>query len=546
MKPNFASQTESATPKAKKRLFHRQDQWLNRMGLRGRIFVFLLLFVVILLIVLWLMQIVYLNDFYERIKTEQINSAGDSIATALQNGLSEAEDGQQDLHELEDLVYDLAQRRQICASVYLVRSPAFFMATTEQLLHADVLADCVIHHISSTNLALFYTYAQGQGGIYTERFTRTIFLPGRDENEVPVVAERASLWDRFANPQEGGLPDSLVYARTVVSESGKTYFVLLNSSITPVTATVATLRQQLLLVSIFLILLALVLSTIIARHLSLPIYQINRQAKLLAKGDFNQSFDVEGYREIGELANTLHYASVELAKSGKLQQEIVANISHDLRTPLTMIGGYAEFMRDFPEEDHSESIGVIIEETERLSALVKDVLDESRLNAGVETMQPEEFDLTQALAELVTHYGTLTEKDGYQLQFEATAQVFVEADRPKLMQAVGNMLSNAIAHAGADKLVLVRQLIVGETVRVEVEDHGPGIDKNDQPHIWRRYYRADAPHRSSRGSGLGLSIVKGVLELHQADYGVESELGQGSIFWFALPYRTVQPWQQTE
>ena len=363
---------------------------------------------------------------------------------------------------------------------------------------------------------------------------RTLFLQ-ENKDEQGKSNSQGGFWNRLTEGREGGLPDSLVYARVEVTENGNTYFILLNSSITPVTATVTTLRMQLIVISIVLFLLALILSSVIARRLSLPIYEINRSARQLAEGNLSQTFSGHGYKEIGELAETLNFTAAELAKSGQLQQEIIANISHDLRTPLTMIGGYAEFMRDFPEENHSESINVIIQETDRLSKLIQEVLDDSRLAAGVEDLHPNYFDFTESLSDLVNHYNVLSDKDGFHIELEAPQQALLFADRQKLMQAVGNLLSNAMAHAGADKRVCVRQLLESGVMRLEVVDHGPGIAPADLPHIWQRYYRADAPQRSNRGSGLGLSIVKGVLDSHQARYGVESELGEGSVFWFELP-----------
>src|SRR5699024_1235042 len=119
---------------------------------------------------------------------------------------------------------------------------------------------------------------------------------------------------------------------------------------------------------------------------------------------FTGGFEGKGYREIGELAQTLNFAAAELARTDRLQQDIIANVSHDLRTPLTMIGGYAEFMRDFPQEDHSESIQVIIEETARLTALVQDVLDSSRLSSGVEELHCSLFPFSEVLAEFISRY----------------------------------------------------------------------------------------------------------------------------------------------
>lgn len=237
------------------------------------------------------------------------------------------------------------------------------------------------------------------------------------------------------------------------------------------------LRYELIIVSLLMLVLSLLLSTLIASSLSRPIYRLNRSARRLAAGDFSVKFDTRGYREIGELADTLNYASEELARTGKLQQEIVANISHDLRTPLTMIGGYAEFMRDFPDEDHTESINVIIEETERLTRLIRDVLDSSRLESGLETLKRSPFNLTISLRDFVSRYNALMEKDGYHIIFDADVDVMVNADEQRLEQVVGNLLNNALTHCGEDKQIIVRQILRGDVVRVEIADNGPALPK---------------------------------------------------------------------
>lgn len=496
-----------------------------RRSLQGQIFTCLLIFSGLMLLLLWLLQVVYLDEFYERIKNDQIETAASGVTLAL------------DTDHIEQAAADAAQSKDICISVYKVTSISGLAVQLDEVCRADILANCVIHHITSVTLNRYYdaaAAAQKAGEpCYTQRISLDAFGHAQTAEE-PEQSGDTALWDRFAASRDG-LPDSLVYAKLVTSSEGNQYLLLLNSTITPVTSTVATLRVQLVIISAVLILMALLLSTLLAHWLGSPLAGLTKSARRLAQGDFSGDFEGGGCREIDELASTLNYASAELARSGQLQQDITANISHDLRTPLTMIGGYAEFMRDFPEEDHSESIDVIISETERLSALVRDVLDTSRLESGVETLNPTSFCLSDLLTDIAARYRALLEKDGFTLQLTAAEDIWVRGDEVRLDQAISNLLNNAVAHCGEDKLILLTLKVQDGIARVEIEDHGPGIPKDDLPLIWQRYYRTDAPARSVKGSGLGLSIVRGIFDLHGLRYGVRSRLGHGSAFWFEIP-----------
>lgn len=520
-------ESPAATAAAANRHSSKHISGKRRVGLQGQIFAVLLVFSGVMLLLLWLLQVVYLDEFYERIKNQQVETAANNIVLAL------------DTEELAQATADAAQSRDICVSVYRVTSISGLAVQTEEVCRADILANCVIHHMTDTDLERYYdeaAAAQAAGETcYTQRISMDAFGHYQDEDQSSAKSsDSTDLWGRFASGREG-LPDSLVYARLANGGQGGQYLLLLNSTIAPVTSTVATLRVQLVIISAVLILLALVVSTVLAHRLARPLSGLNRSARRLAQGDFSGQFGGGGCREIDELASTLNYASGELARSGQLQQDITANISHDLRTPLTMIGGYAEFMRDFPQEDHSESIDVIISETQRLSALVRDVLDSSRLSSGVETLKPADFCLSDLLSDIAARYQALLEKDGYELRFSGPEEVWVRGDESRLDQAVSNLLNNAVAHCGEDRVILLELKAHDGLARVEIVDHGPGIPKDDLPLIWQRYYRTDAPARSVKGSGLGLSIVKGIFELHGLRYGVRSRLGHGSAFWFEIP-----------
>lgn len=328
--------------------------------------------------------------------------------------------------------------------------------------------------------------------------------------------------------------ESVIYVQ-IAENHGKEQIILLNTLLTPVEATVQTLQIQLIWITGILVALALLLAVLMSRRVSKSIIRVNDSAKKLAKGDYTVTFDGKDYREIAELSDTLNYAAKELEKTEGFRRELLANVSHDLRTPLTMVIAYAEIMRDLPGENSPENIQVIIDEAKRLTNLVNDMLDLSKLQAGVMEKQAVTFNLTKSIESVLERYHKLKEQDGYKITFDYEEEAKVEADEFKIGQVIYNLVNNALNYTGEDKCVMVRQKVQGDTVRIEVEDTGEGIRKEDIPYVWDRYYKVDKTHkRAVSGTGLGLSIVKNILELHEAEFGVESEPKKGSVFWFTL------------
>lgn len=309
---------------------------------------------------------------------------------------------------------------------------------------------------------------------------------------------------------------------------------MLNTVVTPLDATVSTLRFQLITITLVILAVAALLGWIVARQFSRPIIETSQAAAGLAKASYTRPPHAGAYREIDELNNTLEAAARELGQVEHLKNELIANVSHDLRTPLTMISGYAEVMRDIPDEFTPENLQAIIDESARLSSLVNELLDFSRLQAGA-PMDPALFCLTDAIRSIAERCGTMVAPKGYHILFEPDCDVAVVADERRIGQVLYNLINNAMTYTGDDHAVTIRQLICGEVVRVEIIDTGAGIPADELPLIWNRYYRARENHRRAiQGSGLGLSIVQTILEAHKARYGVESEEGKGTTFWFEL------------
>lgn len=173
--------------------------------------------------------------------------------------------------------------------------------------------------------------------------------------------------------------------------------------------------------------------------------------------------------------------------------------------------------------------------SKRNSLCYKESVVVSKLETGTMELYSQNYNLTKSIKETVIRLSELLKNDGYSIEFEHSEDVYVSADEAKITQAFYNLLTNAVNYSANDKHIIVRQIRMQKNVRIEVIDHGDGIAREDIPYIWDRYYKVDKKHkRAITGTGLGLSIVKKIFELHGADYGVDSEMGKGSVFWFQL------------
>lgn len=292
-----------------------------------------------------------------------------------------------------------------------------------------------------------------------------------------------------------------------------------------------------MLITAILILFAFVISLFMARRIARPIDKITKSAEKLAKGDFNTHFDGRGYLEVRKLADTLTYAEKELMRVDTMQRDLIANVSHDLRTPLTMLKAYAEMIRDLSGDNptkRNEHLGIIINETDRLSAMVNDILDLSKLESGRQKLSLSEFEIKDKLTAIIGRFKGISDQMGYHIHFTPDEERVVYCDIVKIEQVIYNLINNAINYTGDDKQVYIRQINEPDGVLIEVEDTGDGIEEDKIKLIFDKYYRSENHKREVVGTGLGLSIVKAVLKLHGYDYGVRSVIGKGSTFWFKI------------
>ncbi len=316
-------------------------------------------------------------------------------------------------------------------------------------------------------------------------------------------------------------------------------YAFIMASLEPLGATTSILASQLVYVTIGVLLLSFVIAYFISKNISKPIVQMSRSAKRMGNGILNVHFDTNSsIEEINELAVTLNKMNAELVKTDELRRDLMANVSHDLKTPLTMIKAYAEMIRDLDQqkEKRDTHLNVIIEEADRLNVLVNDILNLSKLQSNIEELNMEEFDLTECINTILKRYDILREKEGYQFIFKQTKPLMIQADRAKMEQVIYNLINNAINYTGKDNKVTIKVKESKDSIRVQIIDTGKGIKEEDLDVIWDRYYKSSKKHkRNAFGTGLGLSIVKNVLEHHHFNYGVTSKINKGTTFFFDVP-----------
>ena len=325
-------------------------------------------------------------------------------------------------------------------------------------------------------------------------------------------------------------------------------YIFLNTSLEPLNSTISIINRQIIIVSAMLLILGLGISYFLARLIETPIVRIIKSAKKFGEGDYSAKFDGHGYTETEILADTLNYAAEEISKVDSLRRDLIANISHDLRTPLTMVKAYAEMIRDLSgdnPEKRREHIGIIIEESDRLAALVNDILDLSKLESGTTELNYSSFSITKKIHEIMGRYTLLSEQNGYKFFVTTKSDFVIEADIIKIEQVLYNLINNAINYTGENKTVYITQLIKDDdTARIEITDTGKGIEPELLPLIFDRYYRAEKSRREVIGTGLGLSIVKQILKQHNFKFGVRSELEIGSTFWFEVKGKVVGEYKE--
>ena len=442
-----------------------------------------MIFAVLILIFLWIFQIVFLNTYYKLEKTQSLIASMSVLVKSYDTNYKETFDS-----------YSI--NNDICIEVVKEGEDSYSSFYYNK--------KCL-----SMNSTAFKNF-------------KSDFISGKTTSKSAEII----------NPNFNN--NTLVLAENL----GNNTYIFISTSLVPLDSSVTILKSQFIVVAIIVLLIAIIISYFISRKLSNPIIKLNQAAKKIGKKEYDINLPLDDTpREIVELSETLNDAVRELESNDKLRTELMANVGHDLKTPLTMIKAYAYAIKDLNsdnKEKREADLNIIIEEVDRLSLLVKDILELSKIEAGAYPMQMERFNISKMIKNILRRYDIL-EKEGYQFIFDCKKEAFVTGDVKRLEQVVYNLINNAVNYTGDDKKITIRQTNKKETVLIEVIDTGKGIDKKEIDLIWDKYYQINKNHKRNKfGTGLGLSIVKQILENHHCKYGVLSEKKKGTTFYFEI------------
>ncbi len=330
-----------------------------------------------------------------------------------------------------------------------------------------------------------------------------------------------------------------VHAVVTANIEGNRQILFMGKSLIRVDEMLLILRKRAVYAFLGALGISLLLSLLLTRVFAEPIERLTKRAQRLAERDYSVNFPQEGYYEVRELSETMNLAAQEFQATEKMRREFIANISHDMRTPLTVIKMYTEMIQtvsgDNPEKRavHLERIQA---ETDKLSVMINATMELSKLQSGTFPVEMKVFNLTHLIRSAAASCSAQNEEN-VEIVLKVEENLSVFADRKLIGRVLQNFISNALKFSIHEKRIIVRAFQKRSVIRTEVQDFGPGIKKEDIPLIWDRYYTVNPYGNNRMGTGLGLNIAATVLTIHEADYGVESEEGKGSMFWFELPIR---------
>lgn len=448
-------------------------------SLNSKIWLYLIFFSCSILVFIWIFQIVFLNLYYEQAKLNEI----EKITTSLKNTYNQSTF----IKTLDTLTYN----NEMCAEI-VINGETFYSSGSNNRNCASL--------------------------VIMEKYKTKFLKSGKQEENYKII-----------NPM---YKDKILIKAIKISNNSYMY---INTALEPLDGTVSILKDQFIVVTTLVLVVSFLIAIIISKRLASPIEKITKKSKLLANGNNEVIFETNtGIDEINELSNALNYVSTEINKTNELRRDLMANVSHDLKTPLTMIKAYSEMIRDITYKDKEKmtnNLNTIIEETDRLNLLVEDILTLTKLESKTIKLEKEKININELIKDILSRFKIFEE---YKFNFNYENEYMIIADKKRLEQVFYNLINNAINYTGKDNTVTINIKDKGLFIQIEIIDSGKGIKKEDLDKIWDKYYTTNKNHkRNKTGSGIGLSIVKNILELHNFKYGVKTS-NKGTNFYFLV------------
>lgn len=449
--------------------------------------------VIIILVPMWLMQVVFLQDVYEFTKEHDVKKVQKNIVAVLSREGSLAENYNE--------ILDIAADNELYIEIYdakanSILNPFMLMDKNRRVNVNDIMShyatNAIIEQMQEGNKATFSVKLKQQSG--------------ENNGALLIIVDRFEL-------------------------NGKHYYVSTRASLVPVQATSDILSRIFFIILAVVFVAAIVAAIIFASSITRPIRKVSEAANAVAGGDYTVKLPEETEDEMGMLMRDFNNMTLELSKVDALRKDLIANVSHELRTPLTMIKGYAETIRDLTgsnPEKREKQLDIIIDESDRLSGLITNMLDLSRLQAGKVEFHKTDVNISEMIKALLVRYDIFTDA-GYEIKQSIADGVYCSCDENRIEQVICNLTDNAINHSVETKIVTVT---LEESGLLKIHNYGDVIEPENIPHIWDRYYKVDKTgNRRVTGTGIGLSIVKEILVAHGFKFGVTSDETNGTTFW---------------
>ncbi len=481
---------------------------------RIKLWLYFVLFTALIFSVLWILQTVFFQNFYNDMLKAKTREAAEKIVANCDND------------NIADIIDELSLTNS--ALVYVTDSDNKIVYSSNQFKGMN-------DRIHNKQLSGKRDEDEEKG--FSGRFGGNDF-----HTDMHIVEDFDILCEELEvsgnGVYESSTEDSYIYMTYFYyGDGGEKYVLTIITMIQAMGSAVDIIRIQLLWGTGISLVTGFVLAWFIAKRFSSPVAALTEKAEHIAADDTNDGFRKGFCSELDELNDVLDEASQKLKESRDFQRDLLANVSHDLRTPLTMIKGYAEMVRDISRTDEqqcSEDIGVIVREADRLTAMVNEILEYSEMQSEGKEPEPEEVDLSILVSRVCKNFELPYSRENGKIETDIAQDIIVKGNMGRLERAVYNLLDNAVKHNGESKIINVSLVSREQKAELRITDHGNGIPKEELENIWDRYYTYR--QRNKKGvSGLGLAIVRQIVKMHSGSCWAESEIGKGSTFVISLP-----------
>lgn len=432
------------------------------------------------------------------------------------------------------------QKQYVANEISVVSDLYFNVKTSSAGTNAAILElNTIARHYDALIqvIALDGTMAQYASGSKWDSIMNTRYTEEEITRMLNAVSDLDSSSVRFT--QQKGDFQMLIGSRPFLDEGVATHVIRFYVDVTEARGAVGMAYMEVILVSLIAVLISVIAVYYTTTRLTRPFMEINEIVQKYSKGDYNVRIPISSIEEATQLAISFNTMADQLKDLEATRRSFVANVSHELRSPLTSMKGFLEAMQDgtIGPDEYEKYIGIVLSETKRMAVMVNDLLDLARIESGKTALKLEIFDINELIRRTLITFEARIYEHHMEVDVKfAQEQYYVEADSAQISQVLRNIIDNAIKYSPDDSKLRIATYAMKREIYVSIQDNGQGIPEQDIPHVFDRFYKVEKAHTPSKqsGTGLGLSIVKRIIDQHNQTITLKSAKGKGSTFTFTL------------